>query len=312
MTGFGEAAAELNGVHYFLEIRSLNARYFKAVIRLPEVYQGLEAEVEAELRRRLKRGSVTLSATATDASAQAAYSINHAALESYIQQIHKTPAVAGGQVKLDLGPLLALPGVLQPPVDEEDRLERARAAFLSLLDKAAAGLSAMRAREGAMLLEDLLLQRDTIVDRLKVVRERSPQIVRDFELRLRNRVDTLLKDSGLALQPVDIIREIAAYAERTDISEEITRLTGHIEQFTELLSARQSAPAVGANGAGGAGGAARVDERSVGRTLDFLTQEMLREANTMASKSSDATASKAIVEIKGAIDRIKEQVQNVE
>lgn len=293
MTGFGEASTQTpDGAHYFLEIRSLNGRYFKATIRLPDEFQGLEAEIESELRRRLTRGSVTLSATCGDATAAAAYTINHLALSAYIRQLEQAPQVASGAVKIDIAPLLSLPGVLQPPANEEDRHERARAVFLGLLDRACRNLLTMREKEGAALLEDLLAQRDLILDRIKIVRERAPQVTLDYENRLRTRIQMMLKEADIKLDAVDIIREIAVYAERSDVSEEITRLSGHMDQYAQLLT----------NG----------DDKPVGRTLDFLAQEMLREANTMASKSSDTTLSRAVVEIKGAIDRIKEQVQNIE
>jgi uncharacterized protein (TIGR00255 family) len=290
MTGFGEASVAIGGAHYFVEIRSLNGRYFKAVIRLPESLQGLEAEFEAELRHRLARGSVTLSATCTDASEAAAHTINREALTRYLAELRSIPELPAGSI--DAGQMLHLPGVLQAPVHAEDRLDKARAAFLPLLDKACKSLVVMREREGQMLLKDLLEQRDLIADRLKIVTDRSPLVVDDYAKRLHTRVDQMLKDAGVTLQPGDLIREIAVFAERSDIAEEIKRLGGHIEQYTDLLTKKADKP--------------------VGRTLDFLTQEMLREANTMASKSSDATLSRAIVEIKGAIDRIKEQVQNVE
>src|SRR5262249_10029351 len=117
-------------------------------------------------------------------------------------------------------------------------------------------------------------------------------VVLEYEKRLKTRIETMLKESDVRVDAVDLIREIAAYAERTDIAEELHRLEGHLVQFAELL--------------------AGADDRPVGRTLDFLAQEMLREANTIASKSPDAGISRSIVEVKGAIDRIKEQAQNVE
>ncbi|MCE2967078.1 MAG: YicC/YloC family endoribonuclease [Phycisphaerales bacterium] len=302
MTGFGEASGTFEGTHYFLEVRSLNNRYFKATIRLPDVFQGLEAEIEAALRRRIARGSITVVATCTDESADAAYSVNHRALSSYIEQVLRTPQVASGQVRLDLGPLLSLPGVLQQPSNEESRLVKARAAYTTLLDKAVDGMLAMRAREGQALLKDLIAQRDVIAEQLETVRERSPQVVQEYELRLKGRIEMMIKDAELKLQPVDLIREIAVYAERSDISEEIMRLGEHIRQYTEMITGTGGhAPKPGEAG-----------DRPVGRTLDFLAQEMLREANTMASKSADSVISRCIVEVKGAIDRIKEQVQNVE
>jgi uncharacterized protein (TIGR00255 family) len=292
MTGFGEASAQIDGVHYFVEVRSLNSKFFKAVIRLPDAYQGLEAEMEAALRRRLARGTITLTASCTDVSESAAYEINVPALQRYIEQIRKTPLVAQGAVNIDISALLSLPGVLQPPANEEARLHRARTAFLPLLEKACTVLENMRETEGRALQEDLFHQRDLIAGLLSQIAERAPSVVAEYEARLQARIQTMLQAADLRVEPVELIREIAAYAERTDIAEEIQRLSGHIEQFSELLNAPADKP--------------------VGRTLDFLSQEMLREANTIASKSPNSDISRAIVEVKGAIDRIKEQVQNVE
>lgn len=292
MTGFGEASCEVGASHYFLELRSLNNRYFKATIRLPEEFAGLEPEIDVELRRRLSRGSVTLVARCSDASDRAAFVINNLALDSYIRQLKATTQVASGEVKIDLGPLLSLPGVLIPPPDEEARLDQARSAFMGLLEKACDSLLAMRAREGKALVEDLLSQRDVIAQHITIVKERSPQVVQDYELRLKSRIEMMLQDARIALSQPDLIKEIAVYAERSDVAEEITRLSEHIKQFAELLTKSEGKP--------------------VGRTLDFLAQEMLREANTMASKSADSLISRSIVEIKGSIDRIKEQVQNIE
>lgn len=292
MTGFGEASVEIDGVHYFLEVRSLNAKYFKAVIRLPDDLQGLEAELEPILRRRLNRGSISVVCKCTDASAHAAYDINHQALERYISQIRSAPSINDSDVRIDAGALLSLPGVLQPPADEENRIARASEAFTQLLDRACDQLIERRQREGELLQADLEHLRRTIADRLAVIEKRAPLVVDDYQQRLRARVDKLLKEAAIAVDQTDLIREIAVYAEKTDIAEEISRLRGHLEQFGEMISPRQSDP--------------------IGRTLDFLAQEMLREANTMASKSNDGEISRAVVEIKGAIDRIKEQVQNVE
>ena len=292
MTGFGDDSLERDGVHYFVEARSLNNKYFKASIRLPDEYQGLEAELESELRRRINRGSVTVTCSCTDASEDAALEINHKALERYIQQARAAPSVASGEVSLDLGALLTLPGVLQPPPDEEQRIERAREVFKELLGSCCEHLISMRQREGLLLLDELKGHRDFIRERLDTIAELAPQVVDEYENRLRSRVQKMLNDAGASIEPVEFVREIAVYAEKTDIAEEVSRLGGHMQQFTELLD--------------------DADERPIGRTLDFLAQEMLREANTIASKTPDSGVSRLIVEVKGAIDRIKEQAQNVE
>ena len=292
MTGYGEATAEIGGVHYFVEVRSLNARYFKATVRMPDEFQGLEAEIDAALRHRLRRGTVTLTGRCTDTSESAAWEVNHLALERYIEQICAAPSAGHENVSIDAASLLSLPGVLQPPPDEEDRVQRAREAFLELTNKACDALLKMRQREGDALRDELLGHRDDISARLDKVAARAPQVIVDYERRLRERIEVMIDSVDVQADSVDIIREIAVYAEKTDINEEIVRLRGHLEQFGDLIDADEGA--------------------AIGRTLDFLAQEMLREGNTMASKSPDSDISRHIVEIKGAIDRIKEQVQNVE
>ena len=288
MTGYGDASVHQDGVHYFLEVRSLNNKYFKGVIRLPEEFQALEAELESKLRERINRGTVTLTASCTDESASAAHDINTKALARYIEQLKATPGVTN----IDVTSLLGLPGVLQPPGDEENRIHRARGAFVLLVEKAVNAMLAMRDREGAALAADLTAQRVFIAERLEQVKNRAPEVVTDYQKRLKARIEELLREANVKVEPGDLIREIAVYAERVDIAEETKRLSGHLDQFAELLSAK--------------------DYRSIGRTLDFVAQEMLREANTIASKSPDAFISRWTVEIKGAIDRIKEQSANVE
>ena len=292
MTGYGEASLHEGGVHYFLEVRSLNSKYFKAGMRLPDDLQGLEAELESELRRRIHRGGVTLTVRCSDSSSAAAYTINQDALSRYLEQIKSAPTPKGLQVVVDAGALLGLPGVLQSPADEEERVHRARAILLKLVDKACAQLTAMRTREGQALVADLRENRNVIASRLERVAARAPLVVEGYEKRLRQRIDAMLKDAGLKIEPADLIREIAVYADRTDIGEELARLRGHVAQFDELISEGEARP--------------------IGRTLDFLAQEMLREANTIASKSSDVEISRRVVEVKTAIDRIKEQAQNAE
>ena len=297
MTGFGDASAQIDGVHYHVEVRSLNNKSFTATISLPEHQQALEAPIDAVLRRTLNRGTITFTAAVADTSASAAMEVNHEALSRYIEQVLAAPAMSANaasreRVSIDAANLLSLPGVLRPPSDESDRLKKAVTVLEDLAGKACEKLVAMREREGEALLVDLLGERDAIVERLGEIREKAPAVVLAYETRLRERIDALLTEAGVALQPVDVIREIASYAERTDIAEEISRLGGHMEQFAQLLSAK--------------------DLKPIGRTLDFLAQEMLREANTIASKSPDSEISKRTVEIKGSIDRIKEQVQNVE
>jgi len=291
MTGFGDASARVDGVEYAVEIKSVNNKYFKAIMRLPESIQALEAEFEVLLRRRLDRGSVTLSISVSDTTEGAALAINTEALDRYVEQLRATKAASSDAVSIDLAALVNLPGVLRPPIDDEDRHARDRAALAPLLDRACDQLIEMRTREGADLAKDLMAQHATIAENLEVVVKEAPTIVAEYEKRLRSRIEALLADAEITADPAELIREIAVYAEKTDIAEEITRLRGHLKQFEARITGNDGSP--------------------LGRTLEFLTQEMLREANTMASKSPSAEIAQRIVEIKGAIDRIKEQVLNI-
>jgi uncharacterized protein (TIGR00255 family) len=295
MTGFGSASAEDGGAHYFVEIRSLNNRYFKGVVRLPEALQGLEAELESALSRRLTRGSVVATIHFSDSSAAAAAEININAARRYLEQLMRIPAAgmggANGAARVDLTALLTLPGVMLADTAEQ-LLERARPTVLRLIEESCEKLLAMRSREGRSLHAELHRHCRSIAERLDIIARRAPVVVEEYQRRLRERINALLADSGTAIREEDLIREVAVYAERSDIAEEVARLQGHLAQFGEIIDAE--------------GGEA------AGRTLDFLSQEMLREANTIASKSADVEISRRIVEIKGGIDRIKEQAQNVE
>jgi uncharacterized protein (TIGR00255 family) len=292
MTGFGDASTTQDGIYQALEIRSLNNKYLKVTVRLPEDLQPLEAILEAHVRRKLSRGAVTITAKVVDTSEAAAHEINTDALRRYLEQLQRVPQVQDDALRVDVASLLDLPGVLQQPTDEIQRLERLKDSLLGLLDSACDQLVTMRDREGERLHEDLMKHHGVITERLAVIKERAPQVVAEYQDRLEERIKLLLADKGVAFEPAELIREVAIFAEKTDIAEELNRLQGHMDQFVDL---------VGGN-----------DERPTGRTLDFLAQEMLREANTIASKSNDATISRLTIEMKGAIDRIKEQVQNVE
>jgi len=292
MTGFGEASGALDGIHASVEVRTLNNRFFKCVLRLPEELQPLEADLDARLRRRVVRGSTTLTVRLSDTTATAASTINVAALASYLEAIHDLPEHLLRETTIDVAGLLDLPGVLQPPGDLESRLDRIKGFLLDLVDEACDRLLDMRRREGRLLLEDLKRHGDDIRMRLEAVDRRAPAVVEEYQQRLQQRIERMLEDAEVGLEPGDLIREVAIYAERSDISEEVARLGGHLGQFRDLIDDSGDKP--------------------VGRTLDFIAQEMLREANTIASKSNDSEISRDIVEVKGAIDRIKEQVQNVE
>ncbi|HEY7088462.1 MAG TPA: YicC/YloC family endoribonuclease [Tepidisphaeraceae bacterium] len=289
MTGFGDATAERDGTHYAVEIRSLNNRFFKPVIKLPENVQGLEPELETVLREKLIRGSITYILKMRMDSAEAAYHINTPALNAYLEQLQQIKGL-NGMVQIDLASLLQLPGVCQEPRDDSDEIERHGAIVRELTDQAITKLEAMRKREGQSLFNELMRHTKLIAENLVEIQKRAPFVIDEYHKRLSQRVGLLLSKAELKVNEVDLIKEVAVFAERADICEEIQRLTHHLESFEQSCGHGEHA----------------------GRKLDFITQEMLREANTIASKANDAEIARRIVEIKGAIDRLKEQVQNVE
>lgn len=291
MTGFGEASTNVDGAHYSVEIRSVNNRYFKAQVRLPDELQGLEAEIDSAIAKRLSRGSIIVTVRYADTSANAAAQINTNAIQRYLEQLLSIPGLNHESARVDIGALIGLPGVVIHDTGEE-RLKSARAVLHGLVDDACDKLQAMRAREGEMLLSEFHKHCRVIGEHLRVVKDRVPVTVQMYQERLRQRMVVLLTESGSTVRDEDLVREVAVYAERTDIAEEVARLEGHLAQFSEIINADGGDPS--------------------GRTLDFLSQELLREANTIASKCLDVEISRRIVEIKGAIDRIKEQAQNVE
>ena len=289
MTGFGGAERSEGGVSYCLEIRSLNNRYFKVSTKLPENLQFLEGEVERMVRTRLGRGSCTYALRLRNESATAGYDINQAALRKYVESICAAPMPEGVQATIDLAAVAALPGICQPPETDQQSQERLSALLREMTGEALDGVVAMRQAEGEALRSDLLACCGALGEQLEAIAEQAPQVMVEYHERLRQRVQTLLAEAKLELEKDMLAREVAVYADRCDIREEVTRMHSHLAQFTELCDSTEP----------------------TGRKLDFLAQEMLREANTIGSKSNDATIARHIVEIKASIDRLKEQVQNV-
>ena len=293
MTGFGDAAVESSSIHYALELRSLNNKYFKALVRLPEELAPLEAELESGLRKRVQRGSLTLTVKIKESESGQASRINDAVLLSYIDHLeairHK---VRDHTIHIDLTQLLALPGVIDTGQDPAVLTRESRPLLMELLDRAVERLNDMRVKEGRAILGELTRQLDAIREQLGVIRDRSPAVVAEYQQKLQNRMRELAASAALNVAEADLLKEVAVFADRVDVNEEVQRISAHVEQFTAMLEDDGHEPA--------------------GRTLDFIAQELLREANTVAAKSNDKTISQAVVAMKSAIDRIKEQVQNVE
>ncbi len=290
MTGYGAAQHVEDGVSYALEIRSLNNRYLKLSIKLPEHLQFLEGDVDKLLRSRLVRGSISYTLRVRSEGDVGLRSINPAAVQRYVEQLSEVQTPPGTAATVDLATIAMLPGVCDSPELNEGARQHQWDVVADLTNRAIDVLIAMRREEGQALRTDLLRCCEAIRVRLSECKARAPSVIEEYHERLKSRVAILMQSGGFELEAEGLMREVAVYAERCDISEEIARLGSHLDQFGGLCDR----------------------EDQVGRTLDFLTQEMLREANTIASKSNDAAIARSVVEIKGLIDRLKEQVQNVE
>ena len=292
MTGFGAATADAEGCRFSVEIKSVNNRFFKATVRLPDELSTLETEVETAVSKRLGRGSVMVLVRFVPGGAVAAAEVNpDAARTALTALLAALPAELRDRATVDLGALLAVPGVLRTD-GVEKLVEMARPVILRLVDEACTKVLAMRAREGESIARELVRFGEAIRTALATVAERAPQASLAYQERLRTRMNGLLAEVGATAAEQDLLREVAVFAERSDIAEEVNRLGGHLHQFEQVISPKHPEPA--------------------GRTLDFLSQEMLREANTIASKSQDVEIARRVVEMKTSIDRIKEQAANAE
>src|SRR5690349_18921259 len=211
MTGFGDATTERDGTHYAVEIRSLNNRFFKPVIKLPDNVSGLEPELETMLREALGRGSITYILKLRSDSAEAAYHINTQALKAYLEQLQSVKGL-DRLVQIDLASLVQLPGVCQEPRDESDEIERHGPAIRDLTLQAIEKLNRMRHREGASLFNELMKHVRLIADNLKEIQKRAPLVVEDYHRRLSLRINQLLNSAELKVNEADVIKEVAVFA----------------------------------------------------------------------------------------------------
>lgn len=280
----------MSGVTYAVEVGTVNNRYFKATLRLPETLGFLEGDIEKQLRQEVSRGTANYVLRQKGAPAEALFEINEKALATLMKRLGRISPARGMERELDLGGLLALPGILSPAVPSAAMAGRIRRKVLAITRQAVKGLKAMRSAEGAALLADLEQHCRAIKSNLERIQLHSAAGPQQYADKLKKRVDELLAAAKLKLNDETVAREVAIFADRADISEEVARLDSHLVQFAKALRGNQQA----------------------GRKLDFICQEMLREANTIGSKACDAGIVHMVVDIKCRIDRIKEQVQNVE
>jgi uncharacterized protein (TIGR00255 family) len=291
MTGFGSASFRLADTPFAIELRSVNQRHLDVRVRLPRALAALEPELRARIQEKFERGKLECSVTAPGGDALAArLEIDAAALRAYLEAARELEREHGLRAS-GSAELLALPGVarLVEPELEGDDLRRA---LLPALDAAIAGLAAMRAAEGEALARDLEGRLARILELAAELESRAGEVAQSVRERLRKRARQLEAEVGV-VDEARLHQELALAADRLDISEEIVRLRSHVEQFRKLLA--------------GAG-----PGKPAGRRLEFLLQEMSREANTLGAKGADAPAAHLVVELKTELERMREQVQNVE
>ena len=290
MTGYGEAQGEVDGISYAVEIKTVNNRYFKTIIKLPELASFLEEDVDKLLRKNISRGTINYTLRLKDVSAGALFEIDEYALKAVVEKLSRAGSSSGINGAIDIGNLLSLPGIIQPALPDEKRAEQIKKLVLDISQKALDKLKHMRAIEGGYLEADIKKCCTIMEEDLERIRGRSDIIIQEYAEKLKKRVNELLAHAELKIDEEILAREVAIFADRSDISEEVARLDSHLQQFAQCCNGNDQ----------------------VGRRLDFISQEMLREANTIASKASDTDTIRYVVDIKCQIDRIKEQVQNIE
>ncbi len=288
MTGFGAATVSGKGVSVQVEVRSVNHRHLQAKLRLPQELGHLEAQVDALVRKQLKRGAVQLSARVTLATEGLPARVHKDVAAAYLRSLKQLAKELKLKGDLELADLVRLPGVVAAPEGEVDP-ERLSKWVLKAVTEALRDLVEMREQEGRALAKDLGTHAAAIAKIHKRIQRTAPGLVRRHQTDLKRRVNDLL-EGGDGLSARDLAREVALLADKLDVSEELSRLQAHLDQLDRLLSK---------------GGA-------VGRKLDFLAQEFNREANTIGSKCNDARTAHDVVELKTEIERLREQVQNVE
>jgi uncharacterized protein (TIGR00255 family) len=297
MTGLGAASRSaaptkpqkgVEALALSAEVRSVNHKFLQLKLRLPSELALLEPEVEALVRSRLERGSVTLNVTSHGAARLSAAELDVAVARRYKAQLVKLARELGLEPTIGLEQIASLPGVFSSEPDTK-AMQRGRKLLLEVVAAALDSLAEMREREGKALARDLARHGAEIRRIVAVIQKRMPLVVQTHQANLRKRVADLIGEKA-ALAPNDLAREIALLADRLDVTEELTRLESHLAQLDALC----------------------VRPGAVGRQLDFLVQEFLREANTIGSKCNDAPVAHSVVELKTSIERLREQVQNVE
>ena len=288
MTGYGRAVETVNGREFTVELRSVNNRYLDCSVRLPRILSFGEEAVKQAVKASVSRGKVDVFITVrSEAGDEVQVSLNQNVLQGYLSAMHQMVNEFGVADDISVSTVSRLPDVFileKPQVDEEQLL----ADLMGVVHKALESYDAMRRAEGEALDRDLRSRGDTILELVSQVEAGNAQTVIDYRTRLENKLREVLENTSI--DESRILTEAAIFADKVAVDEETVRLRSHLKQMNTMLS----------------GGGA------VGRKLDFLLQEMNREANTIGSKCSDVNLARIVVDIKAELEKIREQTQNIE
>ena len=288
MTGFGRCEIAENNRKFTVEMKAVNHRYLDVNIKMPKSLNFFESAIRAELKNYIARGKVDVFVTVkSDNGDDTKVSLNRTAVEGYLSAMRQMVSEFGVQDDISVSAISRMPEVFtveKPEVDEE----QLQADLMGVVRKALDGYDAMRTAEGAALDADLRSRGDTILELVCQVETGSEQTVIDYRTRLENKLKEVL--ASTAIDESRILTEAAIFADKIAVDEETVRLRSHLRQMNTMLD----------------GGGA------VGRKLDFLLQEMNREANTIGSKCSDVRLARIVVDIKAELEKIREQTQNIE
>ena len=288
MTGYGRAVETVNGREFTVELRSVNNRYLDCSVRLPRILSFAEDAVKQAVKASVSRGKVDVFISVrSEGGDEVQVSLNKAVLEGYLAAMRQMVSEYGVADDISVSTLSRMNDVFvveKPQVDEEQLLQD----LLGVVSKAVAGYDAMRCTEGQALDQDLRSRGQTILELVSQVEAGNGKTVADYRARLEAKLKEVLANT--AIDESRILTEAAIFADKVAVDEETVRLRSHLQQMNNMLTA---------------GGA-------VGRKLDFLLQEMNREANTIGSKCTDVRLARIVVDIKAELEKIREQTQNIE
>lgn len=288
MTGFGRAKHNFGNLNISVEIKSVNHRYFEYSSRLQRQYNFLDDKLKALLSRKISRGKVEIFvAVENNASGNLSFEINEEYATAYFSALAALGKKYGLKNDLKLS-CIASNGELFRAVRDEIDEEAVLSAVLSTAEEALEAFSQMRTAEGERLKDDVISRLDIILSKVEFIEQRSPQTVVEYRKRLEQKIKELIGDVNIDEQR--LITETAIYADKIAVAEETVRLRSHISALTSLLE----------------------EGGTIGRKIDFIVQEMNREANTIGSKAQDIDIARTVVDIKSEIEKIREQIQNIE